>query len=160
MSEYIKPVQAFKKLDAAKLLRQSVYIFGATGYGKTELIRQYFKSQKYIYIACEQNFCDLSLIPDDCGDIVVIDNINAIEDEETRKAIAALADRKKLWLILAGRSSMPSWLLDSFIKCSMMLITEDDLALTTEGIDRYMRSEGIILSEEELCFFTSTARET
>ena len=49
MGEYIKPVQAFKKLDAAKLLRQSVYIYGATGFGKTELIRQYFRNQRYIH---------------------------------------------------------------------------------------------------------------
>ena len=50
MNEYIKPVEAFKKLEAAKLLKQNVYIYGATGYGKTELIKQYFKKDKYIYI--------------------------------------------------------------------------------------------------------------
>ena len=49
MNEYIKPVEAFKKLEAAKLLKQNVYIYGATGYGKTELIKQYFKKDKYIY---------------------------------------------------------------------------------------------------------------
>ncbi|MGN0691933.1 MAG: helix-turn-helix transcriptional regulator [Oscillospiraceae bacterium] len=41
MSSYIRPAAAFKKLDAAKLLKQNVYIYGATGFGKTELIRQY-----------------------------------------------------------------------------------------------------------------------
>ena len=55
MNEYIKPVEAFKKLEAAKLLKQNVYIYGATGYGKTELIKQYFKKNKYIYIPCRQN---------------------------------------------------------------------------------------------------------
>ena len=150
MGEYIKPIQAFKKLDAAKLLRQSVYIYAATGYGKTALIRQYFKNQQYIYIPCQQNSCDLSVIPDDFAETVVIDNVNAIEDEELRSAIVSLFGRKKFWLVIAGRSVMPSWLFDSFIKRNMMLITEEDLALTAEGIDRYMRSEGIILSEEEI----------
>ncbi len=152
MGEYIKPAQAFKKLDAAKLLRQSVYIGGATCFGKTELIRQYLKNQKYIYIPCLNNCCDLSLIPEDCTDTVVIDNVNAAEDEEIRSAILSLFGRKKLWLIIAGRSRMPSWLFDSFIKRNMMLISEKDLALTVEGIDRYMRSDGIILTEEELDF--------
>ena len=152
MSEYIKPTQAFKKLDAAKLLRQSVYIYGATCYGKTELIRQYFKNQQYIYIPCRLNSCDLSLIPEDCAETVVIDNVNAIEDEELRSEIVSLFGRKKLWLIIAGRSKMPSWLFDTFIKGDMILISEEDLALTVEGIDRYMRSEGIILSEDELCY--------
>lgn len=39
MSVYVKPAAAFKKLEAAKLLRHDIYIFGATGFGKTELIK-------------------------------------------------------------------------------------------------------------------------
>lgn len=52
---------------------------------------------------------------------------------------------------------MPSRLFDSIIKRNMMLITEDDLALTAEGIDRFMRSERIILTEEELQFQRQTS---
>ena len=55
MGEYIKPAQAFKKLDAAKLLKQGVYMYSSSGFGKTELIRQYLKKQQYIYILCQQN---------------------------------------------------------------------------------------------------------
>ena len=150
MGEYIKPVQAFKKLDVAKLLRQGVYIYGATGYGKTELIHQYFKNQNYTYIPCEHNFCDLSVIPEEYTGTVIIEDVDVIEDEELRNEIAELCKRKKLWLIIAGRSKMPSWLFDSYIKQNMMLITEKDLVPTIEGVDKFMRSEGITLTEEEL----------
>ena len=158
MNEYIKPVEAFKKLEAAKLLKQNVYIYGATGYGKTELIKQYFKKDKYIYIPCRQNSCDLSVIPDECGRAVtvVIDNVNAIDSDELRSEIKELCRRKKLWVIILGRSMMPSWLYDTVITCRMLIIPEEDLALTEEGIDKYMRSEGIILSEEELRFQRET----
>lgn len=154
MNEYIKPVEAFKKLDAANLLKQNVYIYGATGYGKTELIKQYFKKDKYIYIPCIQNSCDLSVIPDECGQAVtvVIDNVNAIDSDELRSEIKELCRRKKLWVIILGRSMMPSWLYDTVVTCHMLIIPEEDLALNEEGIDKYMRSEGIILSEEELRF--------
>lgn len=152
MGEYIKPAQAFKKLETARLLQQSVYIYGATGYGKTELIRQYFKNIKHIYVPCLQNSCDLSVIPEDCTVPVVIDNVNAIEDEELRKEITALFGRKKLRLILAGRSRMPSWLTECFIRHNMLLITEEELALSAEEIDRYMRSDGIILANDELLY--------
>lgn len=154
MNEYIKPVEAFKKLEAAKLLKQNVYIYGATGYGKTELIKQYFKKDKYIYIPCRQNSCDLSVIPDECGRAVtvVIDNVNAIDSDELRSEIKELCRKKKLWVIILGRSMMPSWLYDTVITCHMLIIPEDNLALNEEGIDKYMRSEGIILSEEELHF--------
>lgn len=154
MNEYIKPVEAFKKLEAAKLLKQNVYIYGATGYGKTELVKQYFKKDKYIYIPCRQNSCDLSVIPDDCGRTVtvVIDNVNAIDSDELRSEIKELCREKKLWVIILGRSMMPSWLYDTVVTCHMLIIPEEDLALNEEGIDKYMRSEGIILSEEELHF--------
>lgn len=150
MSEYIKLAEAFKKLDAAKMLRQSVYIYGATCYGKTELIKQYFKNQNYIYIPCGYDSCDLSLVPEDCSETVVIDNVNAIESEELRTNILSLLSRNKIWIIIAGRSKMPSWLFESFIKRNMQFISEEDLAPTVEGIDKFFRSQGIILTREEL----------
>lgn len=158
MNEYIKPVEAFKKLDAANLLKQNVYIYAASGYGKTELVKQYFKKGTYLYIPCSQNSCDLSVIPNDCERTVtvVIDNVNAIDSDELRGEIKELCRRKKLWVIILGRSMMPSWLYDTVITCHMVIIPEDDLALTEEGIDKYMRSEGIILSEEELRFQRET----
>ncbi|MDY3792951.1 MAG: hypothetical protein SOZ56_10835 [Oscillospiraceae bacterium] len=83
---------------------------------------------------------------------VVIDNINAVESAEIRSEIKALCGRKDIWVIIAGRSRMPGWLFDTFITKNMLLITEDDLALSEEGIDKYMRSEGIILTADELRF--------
>lgn len=157
MGEYIKPAQAYKKLDAAKLLKQGVYIYSSSGFGKTELIRQYLKKQQYIYILCQQNYCDLSVIPDDYSGTVVIDNVNSIESIELRSDIAALTGRQGIWLIIAGRSRMPSWLFDSFIRRNMMLISEEDIALSPEGIDKFMRSEGIILSADEIQYEYKTS---
>lgn len=157
MSIYIKPTAAFKKLDAAKLLNQNVYIYGATGFGKTELIRQYFKKDSYIYIYCSQNFCDLSVIPEDSKHnvTVVIDNVNSIESTEIRNRIKELCGRKKLWVIIMGRSKMPSWLFDTFVIRNMALIAEADLALPEDDIDKYMRSEGIILTRDEVKYIRS-----
>lgn len=154
MGSYIKPAAAFKKLDAAKLLRQNVYIYGSTGYGKTELVRQYFKNEKFIYIPCRQNGCDLSLISkSSCHtSTVVIDNVNSVESNDIRSEIRTLCGNKKLWVIIIGRSRMPGWLYDTFITGDMLLVTQDELALTEEGIDKYMRSEGLILTAEELSF--------
>lgn len=154
MSIYIKPAAAVKKLEAARILKQNVYIYGATGYGKTELIRQFFKDEKYIYIPCSRNSCDLSAIPQNNGRsiTVVIDNVNSIVSKDIRNEIKKLCGRSRLWVIVIGRSKMPSWLYDTVVTRNMMLITEEELALTEEGIDRYMRAEGIILSREELHF--------
>lgn len=156
MSICIKPVAAVKKLEAAKLLKQNVYIYGAKGYGKTELIRQFFKKEKYIYILCSQNSCDLSVIPQGSGRsiTVVIDNVNTIDSSELRNEIKRLCCQDKLWVILIGRSKMPSRLYDTVITRNILLISEEDLALSEEGIDKYMRAEGIILSRDELHFLS------
>lgn len=152
MGEYVRPAAAFRKLDAARLLKQGVYIYGSSGFGKTELIKQYLKNQKYIYIPCTQDNCDLSMIPENCTDPVAIDNVNAIQSTELRGDIISLFSRLHCWIIVSGRSRMPSWLFDTFIRRSMMLITEEDIALTRSDIDKYMRSSGLILSEKELSY--------
>lgn len=54
-------------------------MYGSSGFGKTELIKQYLKSQKYIYIPCLN----------DCTETVVIDNVNAIKNAKLRVEIAA-----------------------------------------------------------------------
>lgn len=64
---------------------RGMYMYGSSGFGKTELIKQYLKSQKYIYIPCLNDCCDLSVIPDDC----TIDNVNAIKNAKLRGEIAA-----------------------------------------------------------------------
>lgn len=52
---YIAPEAALKKLRVAKGLGQAVYIYGATGYGKTELVRQYLSRRRYHYISCAED---------------------------------------------------------------------------------------------------------
>ena len=56
---YIVPEAALKKLRAAKGLGQAVYIYGATGYGKTELVKQYLSKRRYLYISCAEDSAGL-----------------------------------------------------------------------------------------------------
>lgn len=56
---YIAPQAALKKLRAAKRIGQTVYIYGATGYGKTELVKQYLAKRRYCYISCGEDAAGL-----------------------------------------------------------------------------------------------------
>lgn len=56
---YIAPEAALKKLRAAKRLGQTVYIYGATGYGKTELVKQYLSKRRYRHISCAEDAAGL-----------------------------------------------------------------------------------------------------
>ena len=44
---YVMPEAAKKKMQQAKKKRQTVYIYGATCYGKTEFVKQFLKFRNY-----------------------------------------------------------------------------------------------------------------
>ena len=52
---YMRPTAAYNKLRVARVLQQPVYIYGATGYGKTELVRQYLGNRKYVVFSCAES---------------------------------------------------------------------------------------------------------
>lgn len=159
METYIKQAAVFKKLDTAKQNKQNIYIYGATGYGKTELVKQYFSSRNYIYIQCSQNECDLSAARNNTRNFpVVIDNINAIENEMIRNEITELCSQSRFWVIISGRSRMPGWLFDTFVNQHMALITEEDLMFSEDDIDRYMKNLGITLDSDEITFLKTAGR--
>ena len=45
--DYTAPHKALQKLKAARKLCHTVYLYGATGYGKTELVKQYLSNRRY-----------------------------------------------------------------------------------------------------------------
>lgn len=55
MTVYVPLQKAVEKIKYARSLAETVYIGAATGYGKTELIRQYLKSRNYIYVSCDKD---------------------------------------------------------------------------------------------------------
>ena len=44
-------LQILNILKKARNLSQTVYLYGATGYGKTELVRQYLSGRRYTYLS-------------------------------------------------------------------------------------------------------------
>ena len=62
---YIAPDTAVRKLRAARDLGQTVYVYGATGYGKTELVKQYLKSRRYQYFSCGEDIAGLPALAQD-----------------------------------------------------------------------------------------------
>ena len=153
---YITPQAALKKLRAAKGLGQTVYICGATGYGKTELVRQYLSKRKYSYISCRENISELLNAAGEAAQpILVIDDLHLLKDAEGRKAVLSLIGRPDLWTILICRSSIPPWLMPPYVSGGFLVITENDLRLREKEIAAYMESQGLAITEEELEFVTT-----
>ena len=165
---YIAPEAALKKLRVAKGLGQAVYIYGATGYGKTELVRQYLARRRYRYISCAENAAGLMEAAEAAQEaashssgkekeaqprtVMVVDDMHLLKNAEGRKAVLSFAGRPDIWLILICRSPIPAWLMPLYIKGGFLVITEDDLRLGEKEISAYMESQGLALTEEELAF--------
>ena len=165
---YIAPEDALKKLRVAKGLGQAVYIYGATGYGKTELVRQYLSRRRYHYISCAEDAAGLMETAETAQEaashssgkekeaqprtVIVVDDMHLLKNAEGRKAVLSLAGRQDVWLILICRSPIPAWLMPLYIKGSFLVITEDDLRLREKEIAAYMDSQGLTATEEEMAF--------
>lgn len=154
---YIRPEKAWKKLRAAQDIGHIVYIYGATGFGKTELARRYLEKE------C-QDFCYVSCIEDGFGArepdglphslVAVVDDLQFLKKKPQREAIFALANNPEVWLILISRSVPPPWLMPLYLKKGFILIGEEDLRLNEAGVYEYLSGCGIFLDEgtvEQIC---------
>ena len=145
---YIAPETALKKLRTARSLGQTVYIYGATGYGKTELVKQYLKNRKYWYVSCGEDTAVLTTLAEDAPSgmpnsrkenrkgkktknvsrtVIVLDDVQLLKNVPGRRAALAIVGREDIWLILICRSPLPSWLMPPYMRSGFIVITEDDL---------------------------------
>lgn len=159
---YIAPAAALKKLKKARSLPQTVYLYGATGYGKTELVRQYLSGRRYTYLSCEElPWEDGTLPAEEPGRqnrrVVVIDDLHRLKSEELRREIIALEEREDIWLILISRSPLPAWLMPQHIKSVFVVISEKDLRMGRNEIAAYLEARGIAYTEEDMRLLEVTA---
>ncbi|MGN1148680.1 MAG: LuxR C-terminal-related transcriptional regulator [Lachnospiraceae bacterium] len=160
---YIQPEAAKKKMKAAQDIAQTVYLYGATGYGKSVFVKNYLKHRRYLYLNAGTVPASELLIPSEeekmngikkesSKKIVVIDDVNLADTESVREGILELTQRKDIWLILVGRCKCPSWLLAAKLKhYPFMVIEENDLIFSREMIERYLSESGISVNEDTLC---------
>lgn len=156
---YIAPADALKKLRAARCLKQTVYIYGATGYGKTELVRQYLANRRYRYISCgEDESGSLGEAEIKQNAVVVVDNLQLVKSMQQRGEILSMTARKDIWLILISRSQLPSWLIPAYVKEGFLVITEKDMSLKKMEIAAYLKEQKISYTEQELSYINENSQ--
>ena len=159
---YIAPASALKKLKKARNLSQTVYLYGATGYGKTELVRQYLSGRRYTYLSCEELPWEAGALPRlepgrQTRRVVVIDDLHRLKSEKLRQEILALEEREDIWLILVSRSPLPAWLMPRHIKSVFVVVSEDDLRMGRDEITAYLDARGVVYTEEDIQYLQNTA---
>lgn len=121
---YVRPQTAWELMKAAQNTRQTVYIYGATGTGKTSFVADFLARKRYRYISVSDTGIDAiaQMVPEktDTQTILVIDDLYLLETQEDRSAcgklIEELSGRKDVWLILISRAPVPKWLKTVFVR--------------------------------------------
>lgn len=158
--DYIKPKNAFSILTDARRTGKTVFISGMTGFGKTELTRQFFGEKGALYYSPlnndigERTSIDFSSIPQSTKRKtplpVVVDDLQFLLNEDSRTALCKLLDRTDLFLILIARPTVLEWLNVRLCTKPYSAIGEEDLAIDKEGAKEIFDSEKIALSDEQL----------
>ena len=148
---YIHPKAAWDKLRAAGKTRADVYIYGATGYGKTELLRRYLRRRKHTWLnAGELTAQQLRELELPRGVIVVIDDLALVNAPDVQAEIIKLIENPNVWLLLAGRCPLPHWLSPMYMNCRLTIIPEEDLALNKETLGELYLAWGIQMPQKIL----------
>lgn len=150
---YVRPQAAWEKMKAAQNIRQTVYIYGTTGTGKTSFVADFLARKRYCYIdMADIGMDELANIVQEkmektheevnAHTIIVIDDLHVLETEEDRstfgKLIEELSGRKDVWLILISRAPVPKWLKSVFVRHIFVTIREEELCLTEKEQVTYL----------------------
>lgn len=143
---YIHPKAAWDKLRMAGARRQNVYLYAATGYGKTELLHRYLRRRRHIWLSGEGLTVEtLQEIALPAEATMVIDDLARVLDPAVRREIVSMLDQPGLWLVLAGRCPLPSWLTGPYVNGRLSVIPEEDLRLSEKEIAKLYLSWGVQL---------------
>lgn len=155
MEQHIMPLSANRKLKAADSLGQTAYIYGATGYGKTTFVQKYMEKRRHTYLNCGNRRWDEDDIPDQR--VVVLDNLHLL-DGTRREMVKGITTVPDVWLILIGRSPVPTWLMPEYINVGFMIISENDLCLGRQEISGYLNRLGISYTQDGLQFLAENSQ--
>lgn len=150
---YVRPQAAWEQMKAARNARQTVYIYGASGTGKTSFAADFLARKRYCYVdLADTEIAEIADIVQEKTDaarekvntqvILVIDGLHLLETQEDRSAcgqlIEELSGRKDVWLILISRAPVPKWLKSVFVRYIFVTIGEEELCLTEKEQENYL----------------------
>lgn len=156
----IYPAKAKRKLMQAKEEHKNIYLYGATGYGKTSLVTELLKNEIDIFYDGTQEV-DFSLLAElqkkelYC---VVIDNLQCIRSIEKQKELYQLERRSDIWLILIGRAAAPKWMQELFVNRKLFVIEEKDLWFSAEDLTKLAGLMDIPVEPEDAQFIAKASQ--
>lgn len=150
---YVRPKAAWEQMKVTQNTRQTVYIYGTTGTGKTSFVADFLARKRYSYFSVsDTGIAEIAEVVSEkmnavhdktrMPSIFVIDDLYLLETQEDRSAcgqlIEELSGRKDAWLILISRAPVPQWLKSIFVRYIFVTIGETELCLTPKEQEDYL----------------------
>lgn len=159
---YVRPKRAWEQMKAAWTARQTVYLYGVTGTGKTSFAADFLDRKRYYYVSMSDTGIDeaASEIQERLDNlrekteriIFVIDDLYLLETQEERdnceQLIEKLCVRRDVWLVLISRAPVPEWLTSVYIRYIFVTIGEESLFLTEKEQECYLEKWELFLTED------------
>ncbi len=149
---YFRPKKAAKKMKLAQSMKQTVYLYGVTGLGKTAFVRDFLGRRKYAYYSAETYAqWRLEMPQEGKEQIIVIDDLYLLTQPDVREELCPLLEllieQREVWLVLISRCQIPRWLMPLYVNHLFCVIDERDLLLDREEQDLYFESFGVYPGE-------------
>ena len=144
--------EAVRKLRNAAAHSNSVYLYGATGYGKTSIVASVFAPACALWIDCDDGTDNILEQLQGCCPTryTVLDNLHRLEDAALQKKIVQLAGKDGCPMVLIGRAPLPAWLSGLELQSGLTVIPEDDLWVTDGELTELCASLGLRLPPQRI----------
>lgn len=152
---YMEPPKATALLREARKNGRPVYICGMAGYGKTELVKQFFHGKTVSYISFQSSTNDYHVelplnINRKTQAVVIFDDLQFANESVANSFILPLAQREDVLPIFIARIEFPAWLLTYNRLSDMVYISETELAINVETFEDYLDIQEIDTQREKL----------
>lgn len=149
MIKSVLPSIAYKQLDSSYKTGIAVYIYGATGYGKTSLVQEYLTGKDVLWFSAKEREWVISEKDVSKAESIVFDDIQFVSSDEQRDQIVNCIKNSDSWVVIMGRPHSPQWLVPLIAEGSVRVIPEKQLRMTTEDVIKIASLNALTLSEED-----------
>ena len=148
-SSFLERPDCVRILKNAEKTNSLVYLFGETGFGKTDLAERYFRDRPHQVISCRactaEQLQNCIALPDP----LILDDLFLLpEDPAVQATVIRLAAERKGFLIIISRSQFPPWLMPAFYAKDHVILNEEALKPSAESIRRFFLGCDLMIEPE------------
>ena len=121
--------EALRKLTAAIEQNASVYLYGATGFGKTSVAERALDRAAAVWISGSDAENHVIQRLEDCNasEYIVLDDLHCLESAMLQRKIVQMVGKEGFRMVMIGRAPLPAWASALTLQAEMVIISEDEL---------------------------------